>query len=230
LTARRRVAGIDGYGRGAWVAVVLEGGRFAEALAGRSLAVLLPRLDDVAVIGIDIPIGLPDGATPRIADLLARRRLGTRASTVFVTPPRAVLEAPTFADANRVALELTRRGVSMQAYGIRARILEAEAFARADPRICEVHPELSFAALNGGLPLADSKASWVGAPLRRGLLAAGGIRLPDDLGEANAVPVDDVLDAAAAAWSASRVAAGIAESLPDPPEEHSGGLSSAIRV
>lgn len=88
MKSRLRVTGIDGYGRGAWVAVVVEGGRFSHALAGRSLAVLLPPLGDVAVIGIDLPIGLPDGATPRTADLLARRRLGTRASTVFLTPPR----------------------------------------------------------------------------------------------------------------------------------------------
>ena len=224
------VAGIDGYGRGAWVAVVLKEGRFSRAIPGRSLAELLPLLDDVKVIGIDIPIGLPDGPQRRQADLLARQRLGRLASTVFLTPPRAVLEATTFADANRIAIRLTGKGLSMQAFGLRARIFEAEAFARADPRICEAHPEVSFATLNGGRPLADSKASWVGVPLRRGLLAAAGIRLPDDLGEANRVPVDDVLDAAAAAWSASRVAAGLAESLPNPPDVHSDGLESAIRV
>jgi predicted RNase H-like nuclease len=224
------VAGIDGYGRGAWVAVVLQNGAFSHALAGRSLAVLLPRLEQATVIGIDIPIGLPDGAQPRRADVLARQRLRKRASTVFLTPPRPVLEAPTFIDASRIAVELTGRGVSMQAYGIRARILEADTFARTDPRIREVHPEISFAALNAGQPLADSKESWVGAPLRRGLLAAAGIRLPDDLGDANGVPVDDVLDAAAAAWSAYRVARGACESLPDPPDVYGDGLSSAIHV
>jgi predicted RNase H-like nuclease len=224
------VAGIDGYGRGAWVAVVLQDGRYSFALPGRSLAALLPRLKAANMIGIDIPIGLPDGPQPRRADLLARQRLRGRASTVFLTPPRPVLEAPTFIDANRIAVELTGKGVSLQAYGIRARILEADAFARADPRICEVHPEVSFASLNAGQPLADSKDSWVGAPLRRGLLAAAGIRLPDDLGDANRVPVDDVLDAAAAAWSAYRVARGVSESLPDPPDVHGDGLASAIRV
>jgi hypothetical protein len=44
--------------------------------------------------------------------------------------------------------------VSQQAYGRRGRILEAEAFAQNDPRICEAL-QRSFAALNGGLPLAD---------------------------------------------------------------------------
>jgi predicted RNase H-like nuclease len=40
--------------------------------------------------------------------------------------------------------------------------------------------------------------------------------LPDNLGAAGAVPCDDILDAAAAAWSAHRIAKGIASSLPDP--------------
>ena len=38
------------------------------------------------------------------------------------------------------------------------------------------------------------------------------------------------LDACAAAWTASRVAAGISESLPDPPETFSDGLPAAIHV
>jgi predicted RNase H-like nuclease len=224
------VAGVDGYGRGAWVAVVLEDGMFSGAFVGRSLAILIPRLTSASVIGIDIPIGLPDGPTPRRADLHARERLRGRASTVFLTPPRPVLEANTFQEANRVAVELTAKGVSMQAYGIRARILEAEPFARGDPRIVEVHPEVSFTALNHGVPIAASKASWVGAPLRRRLLATAGIDLPDDLGEASGVPVDDVLDAAIAAWSAMRVARGEHETLPDPPEVLRDGITAAIRA
>jgi predicted RNase H-like nuclease len=146
---------------------------------------------------------------------------------VFLTPARPVLEANTFQEANRVAVELTAKGVSMQAYGIRARILEAEPFARGDPRIVEVHPEVSFTALNHGVPIAASKASWVGAPLRRRLLATAGIDLPDDLGEASGVPVDDVLDAAIAAWSAMRVARGEYETLPDPPEVLRDGITAA---
>lgn len=54
------VAGIDGYGRGAWIAVVLRDGRLSKAIVGPSLAVLLPRQRGLTV-GIDIAIGLPDG-------------------------------------------------------------------------------------------------------------------------------------------------------------------------
>lgn len=223
------VAGIDGYGRGAWVAVVLADRRFARALAAPSLALLLPRLADTTVVGIDIPIGLPDGSTGRRADLLARARLVHRASTVFLTPPRAVLEASTFAEANRIAVALTGKGVSLQAYGVGARIFEAEPFARADPRIFEVHPEVSFAVLAGDVITAP-KHTWAGVRARRRSLADAGIELPDDLGEADAVPVDDILDAAVVAWTADRVGRDVHETLPDPPDVGDDGLPAAIRV
>ena len=38
------------------------------------------------------------------------------------------------------------------------------------------------------------------------------------LEEARTAPLDDVLDAAAAAWSAQRIAMSTAQSLPNPPE------------
>lgn len=125
-----RVAGIDGYGRGAWVAVILDSGRFEQAVIGRSLEALIPLLDGCSVATIDIPIGLPD-AEPREADRLARARLGRRGSSVFPTPPRAVLEATTFAAANETARALIGRGVSLQTFGLRARIFEAERHIRA---------------------------------------------------------------------------------------------------
>jgi predicted RNase H-like nuclease len=42
------------------------------------------------------------------------------------------------------------------------------------------------------------------------------------------VGVDDVLDAAAVAWTAVRVARGVARHLPDPPERFSDGIDCAI--
>jgi predicted RNase H-like nuclease len=227
-TDRHRVAGIDGYGRGAWVAVLLDGGGFEGALIGRSLDELLPRLDGCSAITIDIPIGLPDG-TPREADQLARARLGRRRSSVFPTPPRAVLEAPTFAAANVVARGRFGRGVSLQTYGMRSRIFEAERHVRDGSALIEVHPEVSFAEL-AGEPLFWAKDSWRGAPLRRQLLSGAGITLADELGEADGVPVPDVLDAAIAAWSATRIARGRSISLPDPPQVHSDGLRASIRA
>jgi predicted RNase H-like nuclease len=222
------VAGIDGYGRGAWIAVVLDRGRFHRALPGRSLDDLLPQLQECAVLAIDIPIGLPDSG-PRHADQLSYALLGPRRSSVFPTPPRAVLEAGSFEAANAIARESLGRGISLQAYGLRSRILEAERQIRAGRNLIEVHPEVSFATL-AGQPLAWSMSSWRGAPLRRSLLDNAGIVLPADLGPANHVPVPDILDAAVAAWSAQRFAYGLHTSLPNPPMVYSDGLPSAIRA
>jgi predicted RNase H-like nuclease len=78
-------------------------------------------------------------------------------------------------------------------------------------------------AMAGGTPLADSKHTQAGRERRRELLAAAGIAVP-------ATPmVTDVLDAAAVAWSARRIAAGTAVVLPDPPQHDRAGREIAIR-
>jgi predicted RNase H-like nuclease len=75
------------------------------------------------------------------------------------------------------------------------------------------------------------KSTWAGAERRRALLADAGIALNGELGLAGqAVGVDDVLDAGAAAWSALRVARGDAVSLPSPPEVFADGWPAAIWV
>ena len=89
-----------------------------------------------------------------------------------------------------------------------------------------MHPEVSFHAL--ARRPAASKRQWNGQMERRALLAGVGIRIPDVLGEAGTVAVDDILDAAVAAWSAGRIAAGEAVSLPSPPERDDGGRPIAI--
>jgi predicted RNase H-like nuclease len=71
--------------------------------------------------------------------------------------------------------------------------------------------------MNGGRPLRDRKKSAGGVLERLELLRRHGIEF-DELGASALAPIDDVLDAAAAAWSAQRIAAGTARTLPDPPE------------
>ncbi len=55
-----------------------------------------------------------------------------------------------------------------------------------------------------------------------------GIVIPDQLGPAGQAGADEVLDAAAAAWTAWRVATGIAKGLPEVPEVFSDGLTASI--
>jgi predicted RNase H-like nuclease len=115
-------------------------------------------------------------------------------------------------------------GLSQQSFALRKKILEVDALVGPNDAVIEVHPEVSFRALAGG-PLGHSKKSWTGTVTRRALLADAGIVVPDDLGPAGQAPMEDVLDAAAAAWSAHRYASGKASSLPaNPPRDARGRL------
>jgi predicted RNase H-like nuclease len=97
-----------------------------------------------------------------------------------------------------------------------------------DRPVIEVHPEVCFATL-AGHPLAHSKWSWAGAEERRRLLRSAGIQVPAEIGVAGVLAgVDDVLDAAAASWTARRYAEGSATCHPETPEQFDDGPAAAI--
>jgi predicted RNase H-like nuclease len=223
-----RVLGVDACPAG-WVGVTLEESAAPLAYVAADIATLVALAGPLAVVGIDIPIGLPD-ATARLADTQARAVLGRLWPSIFLTPVRAALEAPDHATAVAVNREATGKGVSIQAYGLRAKILQVDGWLRTGPApvVVEVHPEVSFVQM-AGERLDVPKKTWAGSERRRALLAAQGIELAGDLGLAgHLVGVDDVLDAGAAAWTAERVAAGTARCFPDPPEVFADGPPAAI--
>ncbi len=208
-----RVAGADVW-KGRWVVVVLSGGRFHRGFVAPSFAAVLAALPDASVVGVDMPIGLPPTGERRRADQLAREYVGPRGRSVFPTPSLEMLEAPSLAQANRLAASRDAPGVSSQAYNLRRHILEVHALAGQDGRVHEVHPEVSFVRANHGGQL-PSKASWNGLNVRRAILAQSGIVLPDRLdSEAGSAGCADVLDASIVAWSADRIASGVGERLP----------------
>jgi predicted RNase H-like nuclease len=229
-----RVTGVDACRRG-WVAVSLTavpgapGGPPAVTVrAGGSLGALLtPDPDSVGttIVGIDMPLGLLETGW-READRAARDLLGPRRSSVFAIPPRAVWAEASYPAANRRCRELAGQGLSAQAWGLRVRLLEANRYRlECGHPLYEVHPELAFAAL-AGAPLAASKHTGPGREQRRRLLAEAGIEIPAGT---PAGLVGDVLDAAAVAWSARRIAAGQAVTVPAVPQYDSQGLEIAIR-
>lgn len=202
------VAGVDGCKRG-WVAVVLSDGRFREARLIEGVDSTFAELADVQRIAIDVPIGFG----PRAADALARTLVG--GSSVFSIPEREKFDAP-FAEGG---------GISAQAHALGDRIRHVTALAAIDTRFREVHPELCFTAMNDMRRLRFRKKSAGGAFERLGLLRKHGINVdPGTLGGAATIPLDDLLDAAACAWTAARRDA---VPLPDPPEGRD-GLAVAI--
>lgn len=210
---RRSVVGVDGSPDG-WVAVELRDGAIARAESHPTLAAVLIDWSGAAAVGVDMPIGTPAvDSWPRRADLAARVYLGIRRSSVFMVPPIEALQAPSHAEAVQRLRDAGLPGVSQQAFALRHKIFEVARVAADSDRLFEVHPEVSFAAMTG-VPLAHAKRTWNGYHERRRALAAVGIAVPDDLGDLGGANVDDVLDATAAAWSASRIAEGSARCLP----------------
>jgi predicted RNase H-like nuclease len=226
-----RVIGVDACKAG-WVAVSLTDGSYTGLRVETSLAAVLTDSAHEAnpdAVGIDMPLGLLESGW-RTADRQAQRLLGPRRSSVFAIPPRAVWAQDSYAAANLLCRDLTGLGFSVQAWGLRRKLLEAneyrdtgEASTDSTDRLYEVHPELAFGAL-AGQPLSDSKHTPAGSERRRELLASAGIVIPKTL-----KPLTDILDAAAVAWSAQRIATGSAEMIPDPPQYDTAGREISIR-
>ena len=217
------VVGVDGC-RVGWVAATHDLRANACSLAvHRSFAELLTASSAADVIAVDIPIGLGD-AKPRPTDLSARRFLGARASSVFPAPCRPSLAGTTYESASALSYAASGKKLSKQTYAILPKIREVDGALRADhasrERVFEVHPEVSFAVINGDKPMAYSKKRSAGKEERRLLLpplyqAAFADFRPQWLHRD--VATDDILDALAALWSAVRVGAGSARSFPPPP-------------
>ena len=211
---------MDAAGKFGWLGVVLDDDGFVGARLG-SLRELVEWAGQVDAIGIDIPIGhTPDGV--RRADVEARRFVGPkRASRVFAAPPKEILDAASYAEGNAVLKGLGRPMVSRQAWALLPKMLEAADLAAKDERVYEVHPEVSFCAM-AGEQLPWPKKSWNGLMHRRRLLVEAGIVLPDKLEALSTAAADDLVDAAAVAWSARRIARRQSESLPAEREDHDG--------
>lgn len=227
-----RVLGVDAC-RAGWIGIALSARdpQPYQAVAIRQLVQQAAADGPLQVIAIDIPIGLADTGRRR-SDQLGREELGRRWPSLFITPVREAVQAGEFTAALEASRRLAGEGISRQAFALGGKILDVDRWLRDVPgpsaRVVEAHPELSFAQL-AGAPLAVRKSTWAGVAARLALLAEAGITLAADLGlPGEQAGVDDVLDAAAAAWTARRVSQGRARCLPDPPEMFSDGLSSAI--
>src|SRR4051812_6750777 len=111
------VAGVDGC-RAGWVAFKVELPSPLTSVEVIDLSALLTdRPSGLALLAMDIPIGLLDGSRP--CDKEARKLLGQpRGTSVFAAPCRAALVAKTHAEASAINRQNTGRGLSRQAFGI----------------------------------------------------------------------------------------------------------------
>jgi predicted RNase H-like nuclease len=196
-------AGVDGC-RAGWVVATRAGAWVVEKIAD---VVAM----NFAVIGIDMPIGLPLGEL-RECELEARRFIAPRGSTIFPTPPRACLDATDYENACEIARALTGKAISKQAWNILPKMREIDALVTAadSDRIIEVHPECSFAAINDGRVL-PRKRSLEGIALRTASIERVLGSTPLAVRGARR---DDTLDAYAVLWTAERFARGTHRVMP----------------
>src|SRR4051812_34009764 len=161
-----------------------------------------------------MPIGLSDDGV-RACDVAARQRLPGRASSVFPAPVRPVLAASSYAEACAVSIRARGKSLSLQTFGLvpSIRSLDDALGDPPDPRVREIHPEVSFRALDARV--TDRKASGQGKAQRLRALQEV-MDVEHALATApTRVPVIDALDACAAAWSAQRIAEGRAAFVGD---------------
>jgi predicted RNase H-like nuclease len=220
------VAGVDGC-RAGWVVALLGAGSDSrlsiDLRCCRSFREVLSLSPTPSIIAVDIPIGLLDKPVRggRTCDREARKLLGDRRSCVFSPPTRKQLKATSLPEA-QVYGPMTK-----QCLAIIPKIREVDEIMtpHLQSRVREVHPEVSFTEMAGGVMQHRKKT----AQGRRERLEAIKMRLPDVHDSVNdaAVPgaaPDDILDACAAAWTALRILRNEAKRIPTNEELDSHGL------
>lgn len=247
----KKVAGVDGCKAG-WLTAVVSVTKesiqidapcvfeLKRVLVAGTFTEVLSKTCECELVCIDIPIGLSNGPYERACDLTARKLLGQpRGSSVFPAPLRPALVANDRETASRITLKCTKArkhgpvGVNRQTFslfpGVKDIDDEIEAFKQ--DRIREVHPEISFWALNDREPMQHKKRKLAGRKERMKLLAPIFLGLEKIIAEVRKpkeVAPDDILDALAAAWTAGQVVLGRDETLPENPEFDSKGLRMEI--
>ena len=191
-------------------------------------------------IAIDVPIGLMEGPGGRDCDREARKYLGRpRGSSVFPPPVRQILTLTGRKDKYRKACSASRRvtegqAVSQQAFWIGPKIREVDNLMKRalERRVYEAHPEVSFAAMNGGHAMANRKGTREGRTERWSILRRTFSDLPSTPELSSALrglcDLEDYIDALACAWTAAMIKAGDAESLPARPPRDQRKLRMAI--
>lgn len=236
------LAGVDGC-RAGWIAwIQVAGAAVANLRIYSRFAELVEDLGSDAVIGVDMPIGLPDrvSGSGRGPEQAIRPFLGPRQSSVFSIPGRAAVEAPSYIEACARALETSEppKKVSKQAFFLFPRILEIDRLLQADKqlrsRVFECHPEFAFCRLNNGLAMRTpkkikGKVNPAGIAERLEVLARHGFN-SEALrnGPPRGAAMDDVVDAAVNLVIAERRAAGLTRVFPANPVADRHGIPIAI--
>jgi len=175
------------------------------------------------ILGIDMPVVLSE-VIPRQADQLARKLLSKKASSVFTAPTPEMLDQPNYEKASLVSKRLFGKSMSLQSWYLFPKIKDVQTMIHhEDMQIYEIHPELSFRAMNNEQVILESKKTQEGFALRNALLSMHFKNfIFEDVRNQHArkdVMDNDILDALAVLWSAKRIQSNQASYLPQSPEK-----------
>ena len=175
------------------------------------------------ILGIDMPVVLSE-VIPRQADQLARKLLSKKASSVFTAPTPEMLDQPNYEKASLVSKRLFGKSMSLQSWYLFPKIKDVQTMIHhEDMQIYEIHPELSFRAMNNEQVILESKKTQEGFALRNALLSMHFKNfIFEDIRNQHArkdVMDNDILDALAVLWSAKRIQSNQASFLPQTPEK-----------
>lgn len=230
------VAGVDGCKAG-WFVVFANAntGKLTDFQCVNKLSDLFQYPHPLGIIAVDVPIGLLSSAKSggRNCDILARKMLGRpRSSSVFSPPVRSALKYPdNYSDANHANRKSSIEGIgiSQQCFGILPKIIEIDKLVCPELQnvVKEVHPEVCFWKMGGEMSSLHSKRTIKGKKERLKLLSSVGFKsISNVFGDypRSEVKLDDIIDAAAACWTAIRVLKRQAIRLPAIPERDICGL------
>jgi len=224
-----KYVGVDGCKNG-WFYVGLDDRDNWEIGVTPNIQHLIDRFQEARLILVDIPIGLRgEGQCERLCDKEARKVLGPkRGTSVFRAPCREAVYASSHEEAKRINKELTGRSLSEQSLAISLKIREVDRLLRnsevARGLVREVHPEVCFWGLNGGISMTYSKKTLeVFVERLEGLRKVYG-ECEECVKEAlvkhrrQDVAKDDILDALAAAVTA-KFGLDVLKTLPKAPKK-----------
>ncbi len=239
-----QVSGIDGCKAGWFVAVVsvmeIDNSRdkncfyaLQEFWVAHTFNEILPKTTQFELICVDIPIGLSDGDKPRECDLSARKLLrGPRASSVFPAPIRQCLWAKDYETASKICFEHSGKKLNRQSFALLKKIRQVDDLMTPalQRQVREIHPEVSFWALNAKKAMQQNKKTVPGQARRHKLLQEIFTDMDGILAQTPlyGYVMDDALDALVAAWTAGQTVIGKAGTLPQNPEFDSKGLRMEI--
>jgi len=219
----KEIFGIDGCRFGWVVAEEKTKGHLSIQLI-ESLNYLESVISKKAIAGIDIPLAIHEKGF-RMADAEARVLLKSRASTIFSAPAKETLLSDNYNDACAINESICGKKISKQSWFLFSKIKEARTiFCQAHKKIklYEVHPELSFMAMNDMRVIELGKKTDEGFKMRHKLVKKLFSKFDFEQTRANFkrcdVADDDILDAIAVLWSTQKIVANIASYVPKKPE------------